>query len=111
MKFLALLNHPKLLLCRNDPETSLKLVWQSRQQTLRGYCPNVYTFLPGCLSCTVLDKPIIGPNFTHLNEGENVLNIFLGSVNVSDVMNRYRSSKYKKSYSATHLLTTFFRSI
>ena len=49
--------------------------------------------LPGCLSCTVLNKPVIGPNFTHLDEGESVLNIYLGSVNVSDVMSRYRSCK------------------
>ena len=51
--------------------------------------------LPGCLSCTVLKKSIIGPNFTHLaSEGENVLNIYLGSVNVSDVLSRYKSCKY-----------------
>ena len=74
------------------------MIWHNRQPTLRAYCPNRYTLLLGCLSCTVLDEPIIGPNFTHLNEGENVLNIFLGSVNVSDVMNRYRSSKYEKSW-------------
>ena len=78
--------------CKNYP------VLSDFKQPLRAYCPNIYTLLSGCLSCTVLDKPIIGPNFTHLNEGENVLNIFLGSVNVSDVMNRYRSSKYEKSW-------------
>ena len=50
---------------------------------------------PGCLSCTVLKMPIIGPNFTHLAVGgENVLNIYLGSVNVSDVLSRYKSCKY-----------------
>ena len=51
--------------------------------------------LPGCLSCTVLKKPLIGPNFTHLaSEVENVVNIYLGSVNVSDVLSRYKSCKY-----------------
>lgn len=45
--------------------------------------------LPGCLSVTLVTSPILGPNFTHV-EGDNVIcKLYLGSVNVSDVVERY----------------------
>lgn len=49
--------------------------------------------LPGCLSCTILGQPnaLQGPNFSHLNQ-EVILNIYLGSVNVSDMSQRYMKS-------------------
>ena len=45
--------------------------------------------LPGCLSVTLLKKPLLGPNFTHLNR-QVLFSVYLGSVNVSDVLHRYR---------------------
>ena len=45
--------------------------------------------LPGCLSVTLLSKPLLGPNFTHLNR-QVLFSVYLGSVNVSDVLHRYR---------------------
>ena len=44
--------------------------------------------LPGCLSCTILRNPILGPNFTHLDQ-EVIKQVYLGTVNVSEVMQRY----------------------
>ncbi len=46
--------------------------------------------LPGCVSATLVENPILGPNFTHLKSEKTLINFFLGNVNVSDVMHRYK---------------------
>ena len=53
--------------------------------------------LPGMLSATLLDKPILGPNFTHLDR-QVVFSVYLGSVNVSDVLHRYRKGREELSW-------------
>jgi len=45
--------------------------------------------LPGCLSCTIVKEPLLGPNFTHLANENLVINIYLGNFNVADVAQRY----------------------
>ena len=48
--------------------------------------------LPGVLSATLLTKPLLGPNFTHLDR-QVLFSVYLGSVNVSDVLHRYRKGR------------------
>ena len=71
-------------------------------------------FISGYLCCTIVTEPLLGPNFTHLAKNNNiVMNIFLGTVNVSDVAQRYiKSVEYivenlskrpgKKGFCKTH---------
>lgn len=46
--------------------------------------------VPGCLSCTLVQKPILGPNFTHVNH-EKELCLFVGGVDVTEAKVRYDS--------------------
>ena len=50
-----------------------------------------FTF-PGVISATLLTKPLLGPNFTHLDR-QVLFSVYLGSVNVSDVLHRYRKGR------------------
>lgn len=43
--------------------------------------------LPGCISASVIAKPLFGPNFTHLRDPEKTLN--LGMINTMDNPKRY----------------------
>ena len=52
----------------------------------------IFFIILGCLSCTLVKEPLLGPNFTHLAQDNLVTNIYLGSVNVSDVAKRYFNS-------------------
>ncbi|XP_026671327.1 polynucleotide 5'-hydroxyl-kinase NOL9 isoform X2 [Ceratina calcarata] len=41
----------------------------------------------GCLSCSLIEKPLMGPNFTHLKKP--VFQLYIGEVNVSRCITRY----------------------
>ncbi|KAK3927461.1 Polynucleotide 5'-hydroxyl-kinase NOL9 [Frankliniella fusca] len=43
--------------------------------------------VPGCVSLSVVDKPLLGPNFTHLQESLKC--VYVGDVNVSNCASRY----------------------
>ena len=52
-----------------------------------------YFLISGYMCCTIVTEPLLGPNFTHLAKDNNIImNIFLGTVNVSDVAQRYMKS-------------------
>ena len=53
-------------------------------------CSYTYSII-GCISCTVVDKPLIGPNFTHLASVQaKSISYYVGSVSVSEVSKRYQ---------------------
>lgn len=47
--------------------------------------------IPGCVSCTKVSEPLLGPNFTHLSMAKSY-SIYIGAVNVSDVAKRYSAA-------------------
>jgi len=45
--------------------------------------------IPGCVSATVVSRPLLGPNFCSLDAGERVGCHFVGDVNVSEARKRF----------------------
>ncbi len=44
--------------------------------------------LPGCVSSCIVKKPLLGPNFTHI-QNDDIKTFYVGGVNVSDLAKRY----------------------
>ena len=49
---------------------------------------SIVIFLLGCVSCTKVSEPLLGPNFTHLSVKKEVV-YYLGTVDVSSSQSRF----------------------
>ncbi|XP_054278217.1 polynucleotide 5'-hydroxyl-kinase NOL9 [Macrosteles quadrilineatus] len=89
-------NHPKVILCggKSVGKSSLlrflvnKCLYKWKQILVLDFDLGQCEFtLPGCISATVVEEPLLGPNFSHLKEP--VRSVYLGEVDVTKCPEKY----------------------